>query len=93
MTFVLWAAFPVKRDTRDGQHNATVQKGGYPMFIEEGFNDNYLPVWLQEAGYNTYYTGKLMNGHSITTYDAPRASGWNGSDCKLFEMARVSSHY
>ena len=36
--------------------------GGYPRFIEEGFNDDYLPVWLQQAGYNTYYTGKLMNG-------------------------------
>ncbi|KAI4657014.1 uncharacterized protein J4E79_007629 [Alternaria viburni] len=56
------------------------QEGGYPRFIEEGFNDAYLPVWLQEAGYNTYYTGKLMNGHSISTYDAPRANGWNSSD-------------
>ena len=34
--------------------------GGYPKFISEGFNDAYLPVWLQEAGYNTYYTGKLF---------------------------------
>ncbi|KAH8728591.1 arylsulfatase precursor [Phaeosphaeriaceae sp. PMI808] len=54
--------------------------GGYPRFIEEGFNDNYLPVWLQEAGYNTYYTGKMMNGHSTATYNNPRIKGWNGSD-------------
>lgn len=60
--------------------------GGYPRFIEEGFNDNYLPVWLQEAGYNTYYTGKMMNGHSITTYDSPRINGWNGSDCKALSL-------
>lgn len=33
--------------------------GGYPRFIEEGFNDAYFPVWFQEAGYNTYYTGKV----------------------------------
>ncbi|RYN53297.1 Arylsulfatase [Alternaria tenuissima] len=71
--------------TGKAAHNTNVTDvsapyGGYPRFIEEGFNDHYLPVWLQGAGYNTYYTGKLMNGHSITTYDAPRASGWNGSD-------------
>ncbi|KAI8932845.1 hypothetical protein NX059_010328 [Plenodomus lindquistii] len=57
--------------------------GGYPRFIEEGFNDDYFPVWLQEAGYNTYYTGKMMNGHSITTYNNPRMAGWNGSDFLL----------
>jgi N-acetylglucosamine-6-sulfatase len=34
-------------------------QGGYPRFIEEGFNEDYLPVWLQAAGYNTYYTGKM----------------------------------
>ncbi|KAI4636773.1 hypothetical protein J4E93_010998 [Alternaria ventricosa] len=71
--------------TGKAAHNTNVTDvsapyGGYPRFIEEGFNDAYLPVWLQEAGYNTYYTGKLMNGHSTSTYDAPRASGWNGSD-------------
>ncbi|EFQ94320.1 hypothetical protein PTT_08067 [Pyrenophora teres f. teres 0-1] len=54
--------------------------GGYPRFVELGHNDAYLPVWLQEAGYNTYYTGKLMNGHSTTTYNKPRAAGWNQSD-------------
>ncbi|KAJ6276583.1 alkaline-phosphatase-like protein [Bipolaris maydis] len=45
--------------------------GGYPKFIEQGFNDKYLPVWLQEAGYNTYYTGKLMNSHSVSNYNKP----------------------
>ncbi|CRL25726.1 Arylsulfatase, plant [Penicillium camemberti] len=45
--------------------------GGSPKFIEQGFNDNYLPVWLQNAGYNTYYTGKLMNAHSVENYDNP----------------------
>lgn len=49
----------------------------YPKFITEGWNNDYLPVWLQEAGYNTFYTGKLMNGHSIDTYDNPYAKGWN----------------
>lgn len=56
--------------------------GGYGKFIAEGLNDNYLPVWLQSAGYNTYYTGKLMNGQSISTYNKPFAAGWTRSDCK-----------
>ncbi|KAH7066826.1 arylsulfatase precursor [Paraphoma chrysanthemicola] len=60
--------------------DVTAPYGGYPRFIEEGFNDAYLPVWLQEAGFNTYYTGKMMNGHSTTTYNNPRINGWNGSD-------------
>ncbi|KAH9870122.1 hypothetical protein J1614_007044 [Plenodomus biglobosus] len=38
---------------------------------------------MQEAGYNTYYTGKMMNGHSTTTYNNPRMAGWNGSDFLL----------
>ena len=54
--------------------------GGYPKFVSEGWNDKYLPVWLQQAGYSTYYTGKLMNGHSTTTYDDPYPGGWNGTE-------------
>ncbi|KAK7980369.1 hypothetical protein PG989_012826 [Apiospora arundinis] len=54
--------------------------GGYPKFASEGWNDKYLPVWLQEAGYNTYYTGKLMNGFSTSTYNNPYPKGWTGTD-------------
>ena len=57
----------------------TNMAGGYPKFIYEGLNDKYLPVWLQEAGYNTYYTGKLFNAHSTTNYNNPYAGGWNAS--------------
>ncbi|KAJ5942185.1 Alkaline phosphatase-like alpha/beta/alpha [Penicillium verrucosum] len=57
--------------------------GGYPKFIAQGFNDNYLPVWLQQAGYDTYYTGKLMNSHSLEYYNKPHAAGFNGSDFVL----------
>lgn len=53
--------------------------GGYPRFVEEGFNDNYLPVWLQQAGYNTYYTGKLFNVHTVTNYDSPEPAGFTDS--------------
>ncbi|KAH8426495.1 sulfatase family protein [Aspergillus melleus] len=57
--------------------------GGYPKFIDRGFNENYLPVWMQQAGYDTYYTGKLMNSHSVENYDSPHAAGFNGSDFVL----------
>lgn len=57
--------------------------GGFPKVVEAGWNDNYLPIWMQEAGYNTYYTGKLWNAHSVTNYNKPLAKGFNGSDFLL----------
>ncbi|KAL4794754.1 arylsulfatase [Aspergillus venezuelensis] len=57
--------------------------GGYPKFISQGFNSNYLPIWMQQAGYNTYYTGKLMNAQSLDNYNKPYAAGFNGSDFLL----------
>jgi len=57
--------------------------GGYPRVVEAGWNDNYLPIWLQEAGYNTYYVGKLWNAHSTTNYNSPPAKGFNSSDFLL----------
>jgi hypothetical protein len=53
--------------------------GGYTKFNEEGLNNSYLPVWLQDAGYNTYYAGKLMNGHATLNYDDPYVNGFNSS--------------
>lgn len=57
--------------------------GGYPKFISGGFNENYLPLWLQSAGYNTYYVGKLFNAQKVTNYDKPHAAGFTGSDFLL----------
>ncbi|KAM0723466.1 hypothetical protein Q7P37_000452 [Cladosporium fusiforme] len=57
--------------------------GGYPKFVREGLNDNWLPVWLQQLGYNTYYTGKLFNSHTVDNYDDPPVNGFNGSDFLL----------
>lgn len=67
-------------------HNVTdvyPPHGGYPKVVDRGINDDYLPIWLQEAGYNTYYAGKLWNFHSVSNYDAPHARGFNGSDFLL----------
>lgn len=58
-------------------------KGGYPKFVDRGFNDNFLPVWLQQAGYDTYYTGKLFNAHTVDNYHSPHVNGFNGSDFLL----------
>lgn len=33
---------------------------GWEVFCEKGHNSEYLPIFLQEAGYGTYYTGKLV---------------------------------
>ena len=61
----------------------TFEKGGYPKFVSQGHNDNFLPVWLQSAGYDTYYTGKLFNAHTVDNYDKPFVNGFNGSDFLL----------
>lgn len=57
--------------------------GGYPKFVERGFNDDFLPIWLQEAGYDTYYTGKMFNAHTVDNYHSPHINGFNGSDFLL----------
>jgi arylsulfatase A-like enzyme len=69
--------------------------GGYPKFVHQGLNQNYLPVWLQEAGYNTYYTGKLFNAHTVQNYHSPYAAGWTGSDFLLdpFTYNYLNSSY
>ncbi|KAF2183305.1 Arylsulphatase [Zopfia rhizophila CBS 207.26] len=74
--------------TGQAAHNTNVTDvsppyGGYPKFISQGYNDNWLPVWLQEAGYNTYYTGKLFNAHTTSNYDSPFIKGFTGSDFLL----------
>ncbi|KAG8164435.1 hypothetical protein KVR01_006353 [Diaporthe batatas] len=57
--------------------------GGYPKFVSQGLNENYLPVWLQNSGYNTYYTGKLFNAHTIWNYDSPYPAAWTATDFLL----------
>lgn len=35
---------------------------------------------MQQAGYQTYYVGKLMNGFGPDNYNDPYVNGFNGSD-------------
>ncbi|KAL8820049.1 MAG: hypothetical protein Q9223_001655 [Gallowayella weberi] len=74
--------------TGKAAHNTNVTDinppyGGYPKFVSQGLNDQYLPVWLQQAGYQTYYTGKLFNAHTVDNYDDPFPAAWTGSDFLL----------
>ncbi|KAL4806255.1 alkaline-phosphatase-like protein [Aspergillus unguis] len=57
--------------------------GGYPKVVETGMNDNYLPIWMQEAGYDTYYVGKLWNSHTPDNYNKPYVKGFNQSEFLL----------
>jgi len=57
--------------------------GGYPKVVSQGWNDDNLFLWMQAAGYSTYYTGKLWNAHTINNYNAPGVKGFNGSDFLL----------
>ncbi|KKY17570.1 putative arylsulfatase [Phaeomoniella chlamydospora] len=54
--------------------------GGWHQVLAGGFNDNYLPIWLQEAGYRTYYTGKLYNGMHTDLVEKMTARGWTKAD-------------
>ena len=61
--------------------NNAGQEGGYPKFrLTE---DETLPVWLQRAGFTTFYIGKYMNGYGGYTAAAPLEEklhvppGWN----------------
>lgn len=49
--------------------------GGWNAVQENKLTDNYLPQWLLDAGYNTYYAGKLYNGHSEGNYCDPKCAG------------------
>ncbi|KAL4999795.1 alkaline-phosphatase-like protein [Aspergillus recurvatus] len=75
--------------------DVTPPYGGYPKFVDRGFNDNFLPVWLQSAGYDTYYTGKLFNAHTVDNYHSPYVNGFTGSDFLLdpFTYSYLNSTY
>ncbi|KPM35927.1 Arylsulfatase [Neonectria ditissima] len=63
--------------------NVSPPHGGYPKVVSQGINDDNLFLWMQEAGFNTYYVGKLWNFHAVDNYDRPHARGFNGSDFLL----------
>ncbi|PNW86422.1 hypothetical protein CHLRE_02g085850v5 [Chlamydomonas reinhardtii] len=59
--------------------------GGYIKFKLDQLDDQYLPVWLQAAGYDTYYVGKFLNGF---TTDSAAALGCPGGWTDLDGLAQ-----
>ncbi len=52
-------------------------------------------MWLQKAGYSTYYTGKLFNSHTIENWNNPHPAGWTSSDFLLdpYTYAYLNAHF
>ncbi|KAF7523244.1 hypothetical protein G7054_g11829 [Neopestalotiopsis clavispora] len=63
--------------------NVAPPHGGYPKVVDQGVNDDNLFLWMQDAGYQTYYVGKLWNFHAVDNYNKPFAKGFNGSEFLL----------
>lgn len=58
-----------------------VPGGAWKHIQMYGYNKNYLPVWMQAAGYKTYYSGKIFNGYNIKNYCDPSClSGFTKAD-------------
>jgi len=55
-------------------HGVLSNNRGYPGLVDK---DNVLPVWLQQAGYNTIHVGKFLNGYArFADRPADVAPGW-----------------
>ncbi|KAG0927918.1 hypothetical protein G6F30_012551 [Rhizopus arrhizus] len=54
--------------------------GGYNRFNSLKLGEDYLPIWLQNAGYHTNYIGKLMNQYSVNNYNRPIPKGFDYQD-------------
>ncbi len=54
--------------------NENTVQGGYERFRELGLQDSTVATWLHDAGYETFYAGKFLNGYNDATYVPP---GWD----------------
>lgn len=64
-------------------HNITFVSepwGGWDVFNAYGYVGHTVPDFLQQAGYATYYTGKLMNAHTESNCESLPVSGFTESD-------------
>ncbi|KAI6816360.1 hypothetical protein KC342_g15510 [Hortaea werneckii] len=53
--------------------------GNYDKWVLAGEDKDYLPHWLNKAGYRTEYIGKLINGYNTQNY-ATRPREWSHVD-------------
>ena len=58
-------------------------EGGAESFSREDRDDDTLPVWLNAAGYETFFVGKYLNGYGhdekTSGYVPPGWTGWHAS--------------
>lgn len=59
--------------------NVFAPGGNYEKFTLSGQGDNYLPHWMNKAGYRTEYVGKFMNGLNLLNWASP-PKGWDFID-------------
>ncbi|KAI1332943.1 arylsulfatase [Xylariaceae sp. FL0255] len=53
--------------------------GSYNKWVESGQDKNYMPHWMNAAGYTTEYIGKIMNGYGLSNYNVT-VKGWDHTD-------------
>ncbi|KAF9411412.1 hypothetical protein BGZ76_005350 [Entomortierella beljakovae] len=56
-------------------HNVTDESpphGSYTKFVSQKLDQNWLPTWLQAAGYSNNYIGKFINGVTPSLKLAPK---------------------
>lgn len=59
----------------NGVHSNVPPDGGYEAF--QPTQNNSLPVWLQQAGYDTALMGKYLNGYEPRNAQGEVPPGWN----------------
>lgn len=59
--------------------NVVLPGGSYQKFTASGASDDYLPHYLNRAGYRTEFIGKIMNGYGSYNYESA-PPGWSRFD-------------
>src|SRR5215207_413019 len=76
-------------DHNHGVKGNAPPEGGFQTFVSEGHEENSIAVGLQEAGYQTAFFGKYLNGYPAgdPTHVPPGWNEWYGKldEQKLYE--------
>ncbi|KAI8469806.1 MAG: alkaline-phosphatase-like protein [Monoraphidium minutum] len=65
--------------------------GGHTRFKELHLDREYLPTWLADQGYATYFTGKYVIEYAVYNYQDP-PKGWTDFDAVLFPYTFNFTH-
>jgi arylsulfatase A-like enzyme len=93
------ASFLLGRYTHNHEiEGNSLPNGGFEKFRNLGHERRTVAVWLQEAGYSTFYAGKYFNHYKDTRHVPPGWSRWYGAtrnhyyDFELNENGRIVSY-